>query len=567
MKDPLAGAPESIPQALSKAAKDFGDRGVGVVKARGRDADWRTYRDLDEVARDRASQLAGLGVAEREPVLIALPTCWEWLENWFGVLLRGALPVASSAAGAMGAADAQLSKMKAIMDRIGARFVVASESFRRQAVENGHTWVETAVVTPEEVAAHAPVQGFAPPPAHEDDVAFLQLTSGSTGLPRAVMIRHRSAVHNPLASTEAIGAPDGEPVHYFANAMASWLPLYHDMGLVGCLLLPMLTGLDTWLLRPEAFLARPNLWLEQLGRRGVTFAPSPNFGYQLCVERLQSKSFDGLDLNGWRAAMTGAEMVRSETINAFCATFEPYGFKRETFRPCYGLAEATLSVTFDIKGQGPRTLAAPIDTQSGFELAEIVSNGVPIRDTEVSIRALNDERVEEGVVGEVWIRGPGVFAGYYRNEEATAESMREDWFATGDLGFLHDSELYLTGRSKDVLIIGGHNIMPDEIERIADAVTGGGGLMRTAAFSIARESKGEQAVLVVETTNRDPSFLAEIERDIKSKVGRALGLPVADLVFIARGKIPRTTSGKMQRGEIRQMYIDGALERLSTRQR
>ncbi len=340
------------------------------------------------------SQFAGMGVAEKEPVLIALPTSWEWLETWFGVLLRGALPVASSAAGAMGAAEAQLNKMRAIMDRIGARFVVASDSFRRHAVESGHTWAKAAVVTPEEVAARGALQGFAAPPAHEEDVAFLQLTSGSTGLPRAVMIRHRSAVHNPLASTEAIGYPTGEPVHCFADAMASWLPLYHDMGLVGCLLLPMLTGLDTWLLRPETFLARPNLWLEQLGLRGITFAPSPNFGYQLCVERLQAKNLDGLDLSGWRAAMTGAEMVRSETVEAFCSTFEPYGFKPEAFRPCYGLAEATLSVTFELKGQGIRTLAAPLETRSGFALAEVVSNGVPIRDTEVSIRAVNGDEVE-----------------------------------------------------------------------------------------------------------------------------------------------------------------------------
>ncbi|MCP4900777.1 MAG: fatty acyl-AMP ligase [bacterium] len=564
MKDTLASAPCTLPEALSRAAQDFPSRGIGILSSRGKDADFRTYRELHDLATDRATRFAALGVDAKEPVLIALPTSWDWLSSWFGLMVRGALPVASSAAGAMGAADAQLAKVRAVMDRIGARFVIGSEIFRRQAVENGHEWAAAAVITPEELAATSSQQGFSRPSAHPDEVAFLQLTSGSTGLSRAVMIRHISAIHNPLVSCEAIGAPDGEPIHDFADAMASWLPLYHDMGLIGCLLLPILTGLDSWLLRPEAFLARPNLWLEQLGKRGVTFAPSPNFGYQLCVERLQSKQLDGLDLSGWRAALTGAEMVRSETVDAFCRVFGPHGFAPGTFRPCYGLAEGTLSVTFDMRGEGARTIPAPVDADAGYALAEVVSNGVPIRDTEVSIRAPNGDQLGEDAVGELWIRGPGVFAGYYLDEEVTAEVMHGEWFATGDLGFLNGGELYLTGRDKDVLIIGGHNIMPDELERVADQVTGGGGLTRTAAFSVARGDAGEQAVLVVETTQRDPDQLKQIEKDIRSKISRAMGLSLADVAFIGRGKIPRTTSGKMRRHEVRARYVDQTLVRLET---
>lgn len=562
MRDALADAPTSVPEAVHRAALDFSNRGIGVLTGRGKDADFRTYAELHDLALDRASRFAGLGVEACEPVLVALPTSWDWLTSWFGLAMRGALPVASSAAGAMGAADAQLTKIRAVMKNIGARFVIGSESFRRIVVENGHEWAAESVVTPEELAATNAEQGFKPPVAGSDEVAFLQLTSGSTGLSRAVMITNQGAIHNPLVSCEAIGAPDGEPVHDFADAMVSWLPLYHDMGLIGCLMLPILTGLDSWLLRPEAFLARPNLWLEQLGRRGVTFAPAPNFGYQLCVERLQKKSLDGLDLSGWRAAMTGAEMIRSETVDAFCQTFGPHGFAPETFRPCYGLAEGTLSVTFDIRGEGARTIRAPSDMDAGFALADVVSNGVPIRDTDVSIRAPNGDELGEEAVGELWIRGPGIFAGYYRDEEATSEVMHGDWFATGDLGFLSGGELYLTGRDKEVLIIGGHNIMPDELERIADQVTGGGGLTRTAAFSVARGSQGEQPVLVVETTQRDGEQLQQLEQEIRLRLSRAMGLPLADLVFIGRGKIPRTTSGKMRRHEVRSKYLDQSLDRL-----
>jgi acyl-CoA synthetase (AMP-forming)/AMP-acid ligase II len=302
------------------------------------------------------------------------------------------------------------------------------------------------------------------------------------------------------------------------------------------------------------------LWLRELATNGLSFAPAPNFGYQLCVERIKPNQLEGADLSNFRAALTGAEMVRRETAEAFVEAFAPFGFTPESFVPCYGLAEATLAVTFDQEGQGVRTLPAPAGTDAGFGMAEVVSVGRPIRDTRVEIVAPDRRRLGGDAVGEVCIKGPGVFAGYYGDAEATAESLSEGWYHTGDLGFLHDGELYLTGRIKDVLIVRGHNLMPDEIERLADAVTGGGGLMRSAAFSVARGAAGEEPVLVVEAGPDDAEHLATIAREIKIEVGRALGLPLADVVFVRRGRIPRTTSGKMQRAEVRKQYIEGTLE-------
>jgi len=451
-----------------------------------------------------------------------------------------------------------------VMAAIGARHVVASEAFQAQAGEQGFGFAAGGVITIDRLRAAAPASRGAAATGISDgsDVAFLQLTSGSTGLPRAVMITHQGAIHNPVASDEAIGAPFGEPMHRLAECMVSWLPLYHDMGLIGCLMLPMLCGLDSWLLRPETFLARPRLWLEHLGSHGTSFAPAPNFGYQLCIERIPADKREGLDLGAWRAALTGAEMVRPETTGAFCAAFEPHGFRPESLRPCYGLAEGTLAVTFDTKGSGVRTLPAPAGTDAGFAMTEVVSNGVPIRDTSLRITAPDGSVLPEGAIGEVGIKGPGVFRGYYRDPEATAATLKDGWFSTGDLGFLAAGELYLTGRTKDLLIVHGHNIMPDEIERLADSVTGGGGLLRSAAFSVARGAAGEQAVVVVESADSDPARLAEVGREIRVRIGRTMGLPLADLVFVRRGRIPRTTSGKMQRGELRQRYLDGSLERL-----
>jgi acyl-CoA synthetase (AMP-forming)/AMP-acid ligase II len=462
----------------------------------------------------------------------------------------------------MAAAEAQFEKVDKVMAKIGARYVVATPAFEEQASAQGYRFARDGVITIDRLRATEPERAYSQPTNDGDDLAFLQLTSGSTGLPRAVMISHRAAIHNPIASVEAIGAPHGEPADVWADAMASWLPLYHDMGLIGCLILPLICGLDSWLLRPPTFLARPKLWLEQLGAHGVTFTPAPNFGYQLCVERIRPETIDGLDLSSWRAALTGAEMIRPETTDAFCERFAPFGFKPETFQPCYGLAEGTLAVTFDIKGEGVRTLPAPTGTDAGFGMSRVVSTGSPIRDTQVRMTAPDGTPVAESVIGEVCIKGPGVFSGYFNDPEATRETLKDGWFATGDLGFMAGGELYLTGRTKDLLIVHGHNIMPDEIERLADAVTGGGGLMRSAAFSVARDATGEEAVVVVEVKGPDPDRLPEIEREIRIQVGRQMGLPLADLVFVRRGRIPRTTSGKMQRGELRQQYLDGALERV-----
>jgi acyl-CoA synthetase (AMP-forming)/AMP-acid ligase II len=556
------GLPESVPEALRRAARDHATRGVGIFDGRGRNVDRRTWAGLYVVANAIAARIAHLGIGPGEPVIIAHPTSWEWMEAWFGVMARGALPVASSGAGAMAAAEQQLDKVDKVMARIGARWVLASDGFKHQAVDGGYSWAPDRVVTPSELASVTPDPGFSAPSVGPDDVAFLQLTSGSTGLPRAVMITHLGAVHNPVASSEAIGTPMGAPAHEWADAMVSWLPLYHDMGLIGCLMLPMLHGLDTWLFRPTTFLARPRLWLEQLAAHGQTFCPSPNFGYQLCVERVRPQELEGLDLSGWRAALTGAEMVRPETCTAFAEKFAGFGFRPEAFQPCYGLAEGTLAVSFDQRGEGVRTLPAPSGTDAGFQLSDVVSTGEAVADTEIRILSPGGRPLAENAIGEVAIKGPGVFKGYFADPQATAETLVDGWFRTGDLGFLHDRELYLTGRTKDVLIVHGHNLMPDDLERIADSVTGGGGLARSAAFSVAHGGDGEVAVMVVEVSDPDPAALPALEREIRVRVGREIGLPLSDVVFVRRGRIPRTTSGKMQRHELRQRYLDRELEAL-----
>ncbi|MEM8933066.1 MAG: AMP-binding protein [Acidobacteriota bacterium] len=565
MRTPEPELPTTLPAALERAARHFGDRGIAVLDGRGRRHEKRMWNEVLAGARRAAGQWAEIGVGVGDRVVITLPTSWEWLDAWLGATLRGAYPVAVAPGGGLGPADAVLRKVDGVVERLDARFVIARDGFRTAAESAGYARIVERTVTPEELFGLAGSPFTAPVPTPEDD-AFLQLTSGSTGMSRAVRIPHRAVLHNARAIDEAIGAPDGAPARAWADALVSWLPLHHDMGLVGCLFVAMLGGLDLWLLPPATFLARPRLWLDHLGRHGKTFGHAPNFGYQLCVERLDASGLDGLDLSGWRHAMTGAEMVRPETVRAFSTRFGSIGFRPEVFRPCYGLAEATLAATLDLEGRGLRTRPLPGDAahrQLDPELTEVACLGPPVADTSVRIVGADGQEVPEGTIGEVRISGPGVFGGYWNDPEATAEALVDGpqgvELTTGDLGFLHVGELYLTGRTKDLLIVRGTNWMPHEIEWLAENVTGGGGALRSGAFSVPRGGEGEVPIVVVETSERDPDRREAMARDIRLEISKGLGLVLAEVVFVRRGAIPKTTSGKVQRRALRAAYLGGEL--------
>ncbi len=573
---PFPDPPPTLPAALRRAAAHFPERGIAILDGRGRSHERRTYPELLRAVERAAGAYAALGVVPGDRVLVALPTSWHFLEAWLGAAWLGALPVAVAPPTGLGSGSAQVEKLARVAEKLDARMAVAAASFAaglgRPEIGSGLEALAARVIAPEALLATAPLSWGEPSPA-EDDLAFLQLTSGSTGLPRAVAIRHRSIVHNAFAIDEAIGAPAGGPTREWADSLVSWLPLHHDMGLVGCLFVSILAGIDLWLLPPTAFLARPKLWLEQLGRHGQAYAHAPNFGFQLCIERLSAEERAALDLSQWRFAMTGAEMIRPETARGFVEAFEPSGFRAEGWRSCYGLAEATLGVTLDVAGQGLRTRPLP-SAQAELarfldpELREVACLGPPVRDTRVRIAGADGASLPDGEIGEVRVAGPGLFAGYYRDEEATAEAFADRGqgesgggreLRTGDLGFQHQGELYLTGRLKDLLIVRGHNFMPHEIEWLAEAVAGSGGALRSGAFSVAHGAQGEAAVLVIETLEKDPERQQQLAGEIREKVSEGLGLLLAEVRFVRRGQIPKTTSGKVQRRALREEYLRGRL--------
>jgi len=512
--------PDSLPGLLARAAKAFPARTITILDGRGRRATTWSYAELHERARTAARHWAGLGLRPGEPVLVALPTSIEWFDAWLGAACAGGVPVATAPAGGFGAGDAVARRIEGLLERLASRWAIVTPGMRRT--------LAGGAITPEDLEAASPATPNAPGPGHP---AFLQFTSGSTGWPRAVMIPASAAVHNPRAIDVAIGEPHGAPTHAWARTVVSWLPLFHDMGLVGCFLFALYCGHDFVVMPPTAFLARPRLWLERIAAAPEVLSPAPNFGYQYCVERIGEERFD---LRSWRAAMTGAEMIRPETTAAFTGRYGPGGFAPEAFRPCYGLAEATLAVTFDMRGRGVRV------GDGGH-----VCVGSPVLDTEVRCDGS----------GAVEARGPGIFSGYYRDEEATGESLRDGWLRTGDLGRIVDGELYITGRTKDVLILRGNNVMPHELEWEAEAVTGGGGAARAAAISVDGGVHGELAVLVVEADEPDE----KIAHAIRARIGRALGIVLKDVRFVRRGRLPRTTSGKVKRGEVKRLYEAGEL--------
>ena len=500
-----------------------------------------------------------MGLAPGDCLLIARPTDWSFIDCWLGAVTAGALPVAVAPGAGMGAARAQSARVEALVERLDARFALTSEAFRDLAGANAANRTAKIARTFEEVTAATPARLDTVPSAPET-TAFLQLTSGSTGHQRAVEISNRAALHNALAFDEAIREPLGAAPGDRPRWTVSWLPLNHDLGLVGGLIQSLVVGRNLCLLPSHAFLLRPELWLEQIAARGSVVSYSPNFALNTCVERLAETPGGELDLSSLRALICGAEMIRADTIAAFEDRLTPMGLRPAAVRPGYGLAEATVAVTVDGQGQGVRTRRLPGGFDRALGIDEVVCTGRPVRDTEVRIAGPDGRAREDDGIGEVEVRGPGLFSGYFRDPEATRESFTADgWLRTGDLAFLHGGELYLTGRRKDLLIIRGQNFMPEEFEWIAESVGGGGGTLRAGAFSVARDRAGEQAVLVVEVAEREESERALLAAEIRDRVGRTLSLTLGDLVLVRRGRIPKTTSGKVRRGALRRMYLEGEL--------
>jgi fatty-acyl-CoA synthase len=398
------------------------------------------------------------------------------------------------------------------------------------------------------------------PPDDPDRLAILQYTSGSTAEPKGVMLPDRCVLSNIDAIAAALGVSA-------EDRAVSWLPLYHDMGLIGLLMTPMLTGFELVLGAPTDFLSAPANWVHWISEYRGTITAGPNFSYALAARAL--KRSETLDLSSWRLALNGAEPVDPSAVEAFCAAGARHGFDAAAAFPVFGMAEATLAVTFPDLGVGMEVdtvdraaleherHAAPASGGTGEE-RRLAMLGRPLRGFELRVCDPESGReLREREVGELELRGPSITPGYYRRDDATAAAFRDGWFRTGDLAYLVDGRLVVCGRFKDMIIVGGRNVFPEDIERAAGAVDG----VRTGnviAFGSDRRRGREQIVVVAETRADDDT--APVRDAVASRVSDAVGVPPVDVVLVRPGTLPKTSSGKLQRSLCRDRYHADELE-------
>jgi len=510
-----------------------------------------------------ARGLGARGVRRGDTVALMLPTCKEFFFGFFGTLLEGAIPVPLYPPFRADRLEEYAQRQVAILRNAEPRALVTFREAERLArLLQPRVPSLGSVTTAEKLAQEGPPG----PPAisRADDLALIQYTSGSTGEPRGVALTHA----NLLANLRAIGA--GTRVNA-ADVVVCWLPLYHDMGLIGCWLFALFYGLPIVSMSPLEFLRRPERWLWAFHRHRGTLSPAPNFAYELCVRKVSDKNIEGLDLSSWRVALNGAEPISPETLSRFQERYGRHGFRPEAMMPVYGLAECTVALAFAPARQPPRidsverepfqkTKRAEMSPANGAEALRFVSVGRALPEHEIRVVDDNDQPLPERVEGHVQFRGPSAMQGYYRNPEATAAVRTADgWHRTGDLGYLAEGELFITGRTKDLIIKAGRNIYPQEIEELAADVEG---VRRgcVAAFAVPEPERGTEAlVLVAETRATAQDARARITAEIMRRINSGARISPDVVRLVPPQSIPKTPSGKLRRGACRELYLSDSL--------
>jgi acyl-CoA synthetase (AMP-forming)/AMP-acid ligase II len=531
-----------------------------------------SYRELDAGARAIAGRLQERGIRQGDRVLLLYPSGLDYIAAFFGCLFAGAVAVPAYAPRAKGPDG----RLDAIAKDAGAAVALTTEEVLRvvlqQPAGDFHREIGTWIATDNVDSNVADVWRM--PNLDGETLAFLQYTSGSTSTPKGVMVSHGNLMANERMLQVALGQDQD-------STWVGWLPMFHDMGLIGNVIQPLYVGAACVLMSPMAFVQEPIRWLRAITKyRGHT-SGAPNFAYDLCVAKTTPEEREGLDLSSWSLAFNGSEPVRAETLDRFSRAFEPFGFRRSAFYPCYGLAEATLFVSGPVKSAVPvvRTFeTAGLEQRQAISTAEGDEGGrtlvgcgrtwldqtIVIADPDTSNRCPDDR------IGEIWISGPNVAKGYWGREEATtatfrahlADSGEGPFLRTGDLGFYHRGSLFISGRIKDLIIIRGRNHFPQDIELTVESshpiLRPGCG----AAFSV--DVDGDERLVVVQEVRRNlkDANLDDVVDAIRRAVSENHELAAHAVVLIKPGRIPKTSSGKIQRHACRQGYVAGALNPL-----
>jgi len=552
--------------ALADAARQGDDVGVTLLSDRAETPEeQRSYRALYEASRAAAVKLAEEGVGEGDRVLIVLPTSFDFITTFFAVELLGAVPVPSYPPAALERAPQAIARLRHVVASAGAKLCVTDRRLRTLLGELSRGGGIERFVTAESLRGGS-VDDAPPIDCAPSTPAFIQYTSGSTDHPKGVLLSH----HNLVANIEAMGVA----MHIDDDDRGvSWLPLYHDMGLIGGLLTSVYWHMPLALMSPLAFMADPLRWLRTIDAHRATISPAPNFAYALCASRARKfpEQLKGLDLSTWRVAHNGAEAVSRQVLLDFQTGFGPYGFRRSTMLPVYGLAEVSLAASFpDVDAEPEWEFvdrhrladghAVAIDEDSPDARA-IVGVGVALPGHELIVVDELGEELPAREVGHIVVRGPSVMQGYYGDPELTEEVLVDGTLWTGDLGYVSEGQLFVTGRAKDLVIVRGRNYDPADLERIAAAVPGvrGGGVV---AFAVQDERDAtEAAVMVCETRVVDEEERAAIVLQVSEAVAESSGVRLDEVVLAEPGTLPKTSSGKPQRSLTRDRYLNGELGR------
>jgi acyl-CoA synthetase (AMP-forming)/AMP-acid ligase II len=560
-------APTLVHLLLSRAS----DRGGNAYTFLSDDGDPTETIGYDGLA-DRALAIAGLlqeAGAVGEPILLIFPPGLDYVAAFLGCVCAGAIAVPAYPPDPL-RMSRTVPRLAALVADAGARFALTTEPIRALvqamgAEVTGGLSSMCWLATPQADASTR--RSWRQPDSRPEDPALLQYTSGSTGTPRGIVLSHANLLHNSAAIHACFGhGPDSRGV--------IWLPPYHDMGLIGGVLQPLFGGFPVVLMSPLCFLARPVRWLAAITRFRATTSGGPNFAYDLCVRKTTPEQRAELDLSTWDLAFDGAEPIRSDTLDRFAAAFAPSGFRREAFYPCYGLAEGTLIASGGRKGAGPSVRTFGVEAiergvahpSPGEATRPLVGCGEVLPDQQ--IRIVDPERrveLPQGCVGEIWLRGPSVALGVWKDEAQTRESFgatlaggSAPYLRTGDLGFMDGDELFVTGRRKDLVIVHGRNLYPQDLEATAlachPALRPGGAV----AFSV--DVGGEERLVLV--LEGDPKRLqdAEVVLDqISAAVRSAHDLVAHEVLLLPPGELPKTSSGKVQRRATRDQYLAGSL--------
>lgn len=537
-----------------------------------------TYAELDRKAREIGALLQNLGLGG-ERALLMYPPGMDFIVAFFGCLYAGVVAVPAYPP----RRNQSLDRLQSIVEDCQAKELLTTTSvwkdLERSFVQHPELsslrWIAT-----DNLVSNLN-QSWQPKGITADTLAFLQYTSGSTGTPKGVMVTHENLLHNEQMIKRAFG-------HSETTTHVSWLPLFHDMGLIGNVLQSLYNGTSSILMSPVDFLQKPLRWLEAISHYRATTSGAPNFAYDLCLRKITPEQRDSLDLSCWEVAFNGAEPVRAETLEQFARYFAACGFRRETFYPCYGMAEATLFISGGKKSQPPviqtvdekalqdnRVILVKAESENSRALVGAGQEWLDQKIVIVNSQSLTECPADE--VGEIWVSGASVTQGYWNRPEQTqeifhaylADTKEGPFLRTGDLGFVReDGELFVTGRLKDVIIIRGRNHYPQDIELTVEKSHPSLRYGCGAAFSV--EVKGEERLIVVQEVERSYLRTINIDQvigDIRQALTAQHGLQVYAVVLIKTGSIPKTSSGKIQRYLCRTKFLENKLEILEKREK